>query len=65
MPVHGDGTWAVISRGDLEYLCLSQYDISGNELSFRKTKVGVKGIWNAARLGDGYLVQLGVYTAGS
>lgn len=56
---NGDGTWAVISRGDLEYLCLSQFDRNGNERSFQKTRVGVKGIWNAARLGEGYLVQLG------
>lgn len=55
---NGDGTWAVISRGDLEYLCLSQYDMEGNELSFRQTHVGVLGIRNAARLGEGYLVQL-------
>ncbi len=60
---NGDGTWAVISRGisrgDLAYLCLSQYDIDGHELSFHQTEVGDLGIWNAARLGDGYLVQLG------
>lgn len=56
---NGDGTWAVISRGDLEYLCLSRFDRNGNELSFRKTQVGIKGIRNAARLGEGYLVQLG------
>ncbi|MBD5130216.1 MAG: hypothetical protein HDT43_09870 [Ruminococcaceae bacterium] len=61
---NGDGTMAVISRGDLEYLCLSQYDMDGNELSFKKTQVGNKGIWNAVRLGDGYLVQLGSYTDG-
>lgn len=56
---NADGTWAVISRGDLAYLCLSQYDIDGNQLSFRQTEVGNEGIWNAARLGEGYLVQLG------
>ncbi|MDE7233526.1 MAG: hypothetical protein K2N29_00515, partial [Ruminiclostridium sp.] len=55
---NGDGTWAIISRGDLEYLCLSRFDRNGNELSFRKTQVGIKGIRNAARLGEGYLVQL-------
>lgn len=55
---NGDGTWAVISRGNLEYLCLSRFDQNGNELSFRKTQVGIKGIRNAARLGEGYLVQL-------
>ncbi len=56
---NGDDTWAVISRGDLQYLCLSQYDLNGNELSFHKTHVGNRGIWNAVRLGEGYLVQLG------
>lgn len=54
-----DGTCAVISRGDFEYLCLSQYDTNGNELIFHQTEVGNLGIWNAVRLGDGYLVQLG------
>lgn len=54
---NGDGTWAVISNGDFEYLCLSQFDINGNELSFQKTKVDRMHILNAARLGDGYLVQ--------
>ncbi len=61
---NGDGTWAVISRGDFKYLCLSQYDIDGHELSFHQTEVGNLGIWNAARLGDGYLVQLGNITEG-
>lgn len=61
---NGDGTWAVVSRGDLEYLCLGQYDTSGNELSFHKTQVGNLGIWNVVRLGDGYLAQLGNITDG-
>lgn len=52
------GTWAVFSRGDLRYLCLSYYDADGNELSFHKTEVGNFGIENAARLGDGFIVQL-------
>lgn len=56
---NGDGTLAVISRGDFEYLCLSQYDLAGKELSFHKTQVGNQGIWNATHLGEGYLVQLG------
>ena len=54
-----DGTWAVVTRGDFEYLCLSYYDNDGNELSFHKTEIGNLGIWNVARLGDGYIVQLG------
>lgn len=59
-----DGTWAVISRGDLRYLCLSIVDAGGRELSFNKTEVGNMGIWNAARLGEGYLVQLGSFNTG-
>ncbi len=55
----GDGTWAVISRGDFRYLCLSQYDTDGNELFNYAAEVGNYGVWNVARLGDGYLVQLG------
>ena len=61
---NGDGTWAVVSRGDFEYLCLSQYDTDGNELFFHKTAVGNFGIWNVVRLGDGYLAQLGNTTDG-
>ena len=60
---NGDGTWAVVSRGDMKYLCLSCYGADGTELSFRKTEVGNLGIWNAARLGDGYIVQLGNLTS--
>ena len=61
---NGDGTWAVVSRGDFEYLCLGQYDGDGNELSFHKTQVGNYGIWNVVRLGEGYLAQLGNTTDG-
>ncbi len=59
-----DGTLAVISRGDLRYLCLSTYASGGEELHFHQTEVGNMGIWNAARMGDGYLVQLGSYNTG-
>lgn len=54
-----DGSYAVISRGDLRYFCLSQYTAEGDVTHFRKTDVGNYGIWNAARFGDGYIVQLG------
>ena len=54
-----DGTLSVFSRGDLNYLCLSTYDQTGKELHFQKNQVGNLGIWNAAHLGDGYLVQMG------
>lgn len=53
-----DGVWAVISRGDLVYLCFSRYDSDGNNLYLRKNFRGNEGIWDAARLGDGYLVQI-------
>ena len=56
---NGDGTLAVISRGDMEYLCFSLFDENGNEISSRKTEMGTKQILNAVRLGDGYMVQLG------
>lgn len=57
---NADGSYAVISRGDYRYFCLSQYTSDGKEKSFRKTEVGNYGIWNVARFGDeGYIVQLG------
>ncbi len=59
-----DGTWAVISRGDLKFVCLTCVDRDGKEQSFRKTEVGNLGIWNAARLGDGYILHLGSYIEG-
>ncbi len=59
---NNDGTYAVFSREDLKYFCLSQYDAEGNVKSFKKTEVGNYGIWNVARFGDGYIVQLGNYT---
>lgn len=55
---NSDGSYAVISRGDYKYFCLSQYTADGKEISFKKTEVGDYGIWNAARFGDGYIVQL-------
>ncbi len=57
---NGDGTWAVLSEGDFKYLCVTQFDIDGNELSFSKTIPDEENnidIMNAIRLGDGYLVQ--------
>lgn len=56
---NADGSYAVMSRGDFNYFCLSQYSADGRETHFRKTEVGNYGIWNAARFGDGYIVQIG------
>lgn len=61
---NGDGTWAVVSRGDYKHLCLSQYDTDGNEMCNYAAEVGNLGIWNVVCLGDGYLVQLGNTSAG-
>ena len=58
---NADGSYAVISRGDWKYFCLSQYTADGKETHFQKTEVGHYGIWNAACFGDGYIVQLGSY----
>lgn len=56
-----DGSYAVFSRGDHKYFCLNQYTHVGEKEHFKKTEVGNYGIWNAARLGDSYIVQLGSY----
>ena len=53
-----DGSIAVFSRGDLQYLCISQYGADGERLSFRKHQVGNYGIRNAALLGGDYLILL-------
>jgi len=58
---NADGSYGVISRGFYDHLCVSQYSADGTELFYKVTEVGNYGIWNAARLGDGYLVQLGSY----
>lgn len=58
---NADGSYAVISRGDYKYFCLSQCSAEGRETHCKKTEVGNYGIWNAARFGDGYIVQLGSY----
>lgn len=56
---NNDGSYAVFSRGDLKYFCLSQYAVDGEETHFHKTEVGNYEIWNVARFEDGYIVQLG------
>lgn len=56
-----DGSYAVISRGDLKYLCFYRYSRDGELLNSQRTEIGNYGIWDAARLGEGYLVQLGNY----
>jgi hypothetical protein len=61
--IEEDGV-TVFSRGDLEYLCMNRFDMNGERQVFNKTEVGNYGIWNAARLGNGYVVQLGSYTEG-
>ena len=56
-----DGSYTVIGRGDFTYFCWSQYTSDGKEINFKKAEIGNYGIWNAARLGDGYIVQFGSY----
>ena len=55
---------AVFSRGNLKVLCLSRFDRTGQRTHFSQTEVGSYGIRNAARLADGYLVQLLDYAQG-
>lgn len=59
--VPDDDDIVVFSRGDLNYLCFNEFDLKGDRMSFHKTEVGNTGIWNAAKLGDDYIVQLGSY----
>jgi len=59
-----DGSYAVFSRGDLQNLCFSRYSPAGELLTRKDTEVGNYGIWRTARLGDGYMVQLGSYMEG-
>ncbi|MBE6609911.1 MAG: hypothetical protein E7634_04520 [Ruminococcaceae bacterium] len=61
---HDDGSYAAISRGELKYFCLNLISHDGKPTYFKKTEIGNYGIWNAARLGDGYIVQLGSYIGG-
>ena len=61
---NADGSYAVISRGDLMYFCLSRYTANGERTNFQKTEVGNYGFWKATCLEDGYLVQLGSHTTG-
>lgn len=58
---NSDGSLAIISRGDLNYFCLSQYTAEGKRTHFRKTEVGNYGFWNAAAFDEGYIVQLGSF----
>lgn len=58
---NADGSYAVFSRGDFQYLCLSRYTEAGERIQFQMTDVGNYGIWNAVRFQEGYLVQLGSY----
>ena len=58
--VYGGDYLAVFSRGDLKYLCFSKFDMDGTPLGSTKTEVGNYGIRAAAKLGDGFLVQLNI-----
>lgn len=59
---NGDGSWAVVSRGNLNTLCLSMVDSeTGKEIESHRTEVGNLGIQNATRLGEDYLIQVGNY----
>lgn len=55
---NGDGTFAVISNGDLEGLCFSVFDFDGNEIRSQKSEIENRSARSAARLGDGYMVRL-------
>lgn len=54
----------IFSQGDSHNLCLTKLDYDGNVLSSHQSEMGNYGIWNAAKLEDGYIVQLGSYITG-
>ncbi|MBR5746881.1 MAG: hypothetical protein IKX92_06445 [Clostridia bacterium] len=61
---NGDGTWEVFSHGDW-HLCVSRYDSDGNETGCTQADIG-KGSYlrQAARLGEGYIIQVVTDTSG-
>ncbi len=54
---NGDGSFAVISRGDLKHLCMTQFDAKAEKLSCVSTEIGNYGLTDAARLGNWYIVK--------
>lgn len=62
---NADGTFALFSRGDSSTLCFTQLDRDGALLQYAATPMEeTYGIWCAAALEDGYLIQLGSYSTG-
>ncbi|MGN1110450.1 MAG: hypothetical protein ACI4QY_02275 [Oscillospiraceae bacterium] len=55
---NGDGTFAVFGYGYSDCLSFSVFDLDGNEIRSRKMEIENNWVLNAARLGDGYMVQL-------
>ncbi len=62
--LYHDGIWTVLSRGDLSYLGLLEYDSDGNLLHSAKTGLKNAGIYDGAVLEDGYLVRIGSHLKG-
>mgnify|MGYP003293449098 CR=1 FL=1 len=52
-----DGTYALFSRGDNEYLCVSIYSAEGERILYRQTHMGQFSIGKVAHYADGYLLQ--------
>ncbi len=53
-----DGGYAVVSRVNLNSVCLSRFTADGEQTLFKRNIVGNYGVGEAALLGDGYLVTL-------
>ena len=63
---NGDGTWEVFSHGDYRCLCVSRYDMNGTETGSAQADIGEGSYLRlAARLGDGYIIQVVTDTSGS
>lgn len=62
---NGDGTWEVFSHGDHRYLCVSRYDMNGTETDSTQADIGEGNyLMHAARLGDGFIIQVVTDTSG-
>jgi hypothetical protein len=57
--LYDDGIWTVLSRGDLSYLGILEYDSNGKLLHSAKKELKNSGIYDGAVLEDGYLVRIG------
>ena len=55
---NADGSYTLFSRGDKEYLCVSQYSAEGELIAYKQTYMGQFDIRQVAHYAGGYLLQI-------